>query len=65
MRTGVDSMTDERNADALRARFEARDALGTWISIGHPAVVEAAARAGFDFVLVDTEHTEMLSLIHI
>ncbi len=52
-------MTDGPNADGLGARFDARDVLGTWVSIGHPAVVEAAARADFDFVLVDTEHTEM------
>ncbi|MFB1064545.1 HpcH/HpaI aldolase/citrate lyase family protein [Natrinema sp. H-ect4] len=43
----------------FRERFLEGDALGTWISIGHPAIVEAAARAGFDFVLIDGEHTEM------
>ena len=52
-------MTERSNATELRDRFEAGDALGTWVSIGHPAIVEAAARAGFDFVLIDTEHTEM------
>lgn len=52
-------MTDGPNADGLKERFNAGNALGTWISIGHPMIVEAAARAGFDFVLVDTEHTEM------
>lgn len=31
--------------------------LGTWISIGHPTVAEAAANLDIDFVLVDTEHT--------
>ena len=52
-------MTEGSTANELRERFEAGEALGTWISIGHPMIVEAAARAGFDFVLVDTEHTEM------
>ncbi|SER39162.1 HpcH/HpaI aldolase family protein [Natrinema salaciae] len=53
-------MTERSATDGdFEARFLAGDALGTWVSIGHPAVVEAAARAGFDFVLVDTEHTEL------
>ncbi|MFC6837937.1 HpcH/HpaI aldolase/citrate lyase family protein [Halomarina ordinaria] len=51
-------MTTNTTGD-LASRFATGTALGTWISIGHPTVVEAAARAGFDFVLVDTEHTEM------
>lgn len=33
--------------------------LGTWVSIGHPAVAEINARLGLDFVLVDMEHTTM------
>jgi 4-hydroxy-2-oxoheptanedioate aldolase len=53
-------MTDSTDAsDDFRARFVAGDVLGTWVSIGHPAVVEAAAVAGFDFVAIDTEHTEL------
>lgn len=31
-------------------------AVGNWISIGHPTVAEICAR-GFDFVIIDTEHT--------
>lgn len=31
--------------------------IGTWISIGDPAVVEINAALGFDFVLIDLEHT--------
>lgn len=30
--------------------------VGNWISIGHPTVAEICA-AGFDFVVIDTEHT--------
>jgi 2-dehydro-3-deoxyglucarate aldolase len=30
--------------------------LGTWIQIGHPAIAEILARAGFDWVCVDMEH---------
>lgn len=33
--------------------------LGTWISIGHPAVAEAVAQLDIDFVLIDMEHTTM------
>jgi len=33
--------------------------VGTWISIGDPSVAEMSASLGFDFLLVDTEHTTM------
>lgn len=33
--------------------------LGGWIMIGHPAVAEIMARAGFDWVAVDMEHSAM------
>ncbi|MBN1345414.1 MAG: 2,4-dihydroxyhept-2-ene-1,7-dioic acid aldolase [Phycisphaerae bacterium] len=39
-----------------RALLERRLSLGTWIQIGHPAVAEILARAGFDWVCVDLEH---------
>ena len=43
-------------ADAVRAG----DAVvGSWISIGHPAVAEMSAELGFDFVVIDAEHTAM------
>ncbi len=48
-------MTDGNDFDARLAD----GALGSWVSIGHPTVVETAARAGFAFALVDTEHTAM------
>jgi len=31
--------------------------LGSWITIGHPAVAEIMARAGFDWLAVDLEHS--------
>ncbi len=31
--------------------------LGTWITIGHPAIAEIMARAGYEWVVVDLEHT--------
>ncbi|MDG5761660.1 aldolase/citrate lyase family protein [Natronococcus sp. A-GB1] len=33
--------------------------VGNWLSIGDPAVAEVSAVLGFDFILVDTEHTTM------
>lgn len=31
--------------------------LGSWITIGHPAIAEIFARAGYEWVVVDLEHT--------
>lgn len=33
--------------------------VGSWVSIPHPLSVEMAASAGYDFVVVDVEHTPM------
>ncbi|MCE9616597.1 MAG: 2,4-dihydroxyhept-2-ene-1,7-dioic acid aldolase [Lentisphaerae bacterium] len=33
--------------------------LGSWVQIGHPAAAEVLATAGFDWVAVDCEHTEI------
>jgi 2-keto-3-deoxy-L-rhamnonate aldolase RhmA len=41
---------------ALLAR---RVTLGTWIQIGHPAVAEVLATAGFDWIAADMEHTDI------
>jgi 2-keto-3-deoxy-L-rhamnonate aldolase RhmA len=43
-------------------------AIGTWMSTAHPSIAEILADAGYDFVVVDTEHTaidvsEVLRLI--
>ena len=42
-----------------RALRSGERVVGSWISIGHPAVGEISAGLGFDFVVVDTEHTSM------
>lgn len=34
-------------------------AIGTWITLAHPAFAEMAARAGFDWVAVDLEHSSI------
>ncbi len=33
--------------------------MGTWISIGHPAVVEILSTAGFDWLTIDMEHNSI------
>ncbi len=33
--------------------------IGTWITLAHPALAEMAARAGFDWVAVDLEHSSI------
>ena len=44
----------------VKAALEAgRVSLGTWIQIGHPAVAEILAEAGFDWLAVDCEHTDI------
>jgi 2-dehydro-3-deoxyglucarate aldolase len=39
-----------------RALLQREVTLGSWVQIGHPAVAEVLARAGFDWVCVDLEH---------
>lgn len=45
--------------DGFAARLRASDpVLGAWVTIGHPVVGEVLAGEGFDFVVVDGEHSE-------
>lgn len=45
-------------ARALKRRLHAREpAVGTWITIGHPSVAEVLADAGFDWLVIDMEHS--------
>ena len=47
-------------ANPVRAALLRREVcLGGWVQIGHPAVAEIFARAGFAWVAVDCEHTDM------
>lgn len=39
--------------------MDLQDAVGTWVSLSDPAVAEMAAGGGFEFVVVDTEHTPL------
>ena len=40
-----------------RAIASGKRPVGTWLSSGSPATAEALGCAGFDFLVVDTEHT--------
>lgn len=42
----------------IKEKFEnGTNIVSTWLSVGHPVVAEVMAAQGFDFVLIDTEHT--------
>ncbi|HEX2949225.1 MAG TPA: aldolase/citrate lyase family protein [Armatimonadota bacterium] len=48
------------NQNTVRsALLERRLTLGTWMQIGHPAVAEVLATAGFDWIGIDMEHTDI------
>ncbi len=50
-----------------------KGSIGSWITISHPSVAEIMARAGFDWLVVDMEHSpismseaeEMIRVIHL
>ena len=42
-----------------KALIEREVSLGAWIQIGHPAVAEVLAGAGFDWITVDCEHSDI------
>jgi 2-keto-3-deoxy-L-rhamnonate aldolase RhmA len=52
---------------AMLASAGARGPLGTWIMSGSPIVAEAIGHAGFDWAVVDMEHSplDMMEVIHI
>lgn len=40
--------------------------IGSWVTIGHPSIIEIMASAGFEWLVVDLEHTSIdLSIAHI
>lgn len=45
---------------SLKARLHGGDAaIGSWIQLGHPGIAEILARAGFDWLALDLEHSTM------
>lgn len=46
------------NTTRLKAKLLARQlTIGSWITLGHPAIAEIMAQAGFDWLVVDMEHS--------
>lgn len=46
--------------NSLRKKLrEGKVCFGSWIQIGHPAVAEVLAGAGFDWIAADMEHTDI------
>lgn len=42
----------------LKKKLQARQlTVGSWITLGHPAIAEIFAKAGFDWLVVDLEHS--------
>lgn len=47
-----------RRRAALKNKLRRRERLfGGWVSYGHPSITETFARAGFDFIAIDMEHS--------
>ncbi|HEV8661318.1 MAG TPA: aldolase/citrate lyase family protein [Thermoanaerobaculia bacterium] len=45
-------------SDTLKQRLSSGTvSIGSWISLGHPAIAEIMAKAGFDFLVIDLEHS--------
>jgi 2-keto-3-deoxy-L-rhamnonate aldolase RhmA len=45
---------------SLKAKIAAREVtLGSWITLAHPAIAEIMARAGFDWLTVELEHSSI------
>jgi 2-dehydro-3-deoxyglucarate aldolase len=43
---------------SLKRRLAAGEpTVGTWITLGHPSIAEVLARAGFDWLVIDMEHS--------
>ena len=42
-----------------KALLERTVTIGTWIQVGHPAIAEILANAGFDWIAADCEHTDI------
>ena len=45
--------------DFRQALVAREPVVGNWISLAHPAIAEMSVDLGFDFVVVDTEHTSI------
>ena len=47
-----------QSREELKKRLKNREKLfAGWISYSHPSITETFARAGFDFIFIDMEHS--------
>jgi 2-dehydro-3-deoxyglucarate aldolase len=47
-------------ASKVKEKLKRREvSLGTWMSMGHPSIAEILATAGYDWVVIDNEHSAM------
>jgi 2-dehydro-3-deoxyglucarate aldolase len=54
----MDKMMKNKISAPLRSKIVAKvPTLGSWLTIGHPAVAEILANAGFDWLVIDLEHS--------
>lgn len=45
------------NVNLKKSLSSGTPCIGSWITVSHPAIAEIMARAGFDFLVVDLEHS--------
>src|SRR5262245_6607636 len=55
-------------ASALKQKLKVGPSIGTWMSMAHVSIAEVLATAGYDWVVIETEHaaidvSEVLPLI--
>jgi 2-keto-3-deoxy-L-rhamnonate aldolase RhmA len=56
----LDSEENVMDSKSIRESLLSREvSFGTWIQIGHAAVAEVLAEAGYDWIAVDCEHTDI------
>lgn len=49
---------DSTTRDPLKQRLATNEAtVGSWVTLGHPSIAEIMARAGFDWLVIDAEHS--------
>lgn len=60
MRSGISSEFDEQKSNTLRLKKSLKESeltVDSWITLAHPAIAEIMAKAGFDWLVVDLEHS--------
>jgi 2-dehydro-3-deoxyglucarate aldolase len=53
-----DGAQQKASSMRLKSRLRAGElTIGSWITVGHPVIAEIMARAGFDWLVIDMEHS--------